>query len=388
MSATLPALEPVAIVGHAMLAPGLFSWADFREGRSAVDYLDGEFPVHVGARVPFDPPMPSDWPYAMAPRALGLVLEALNRLDYDKERRYGLVLGLPSQLSESPYVEHSLVHRDNPEAMAATLGFADGFPLDFTANQIGQVGPRLRLDSACATGNDALIVAHQWLRAGVVDDVLVCCGSAMLNPVATALFRNLRALNETRDLEASCPFDLRRRGFVMGEGAAAVWLSNDPDLPAKGWLCGYGQSMNADKFVDLPSEPVQMLAACRGALGPLKDVAYVSAHGTATRANDRVETRLHHMLFEGRARQVPLSSLKSMIGHCLGAAALIEAIVCLEALAEQVAPPTINLNRPDPDCDLDYVAGTARKIEGNFALSNAFAFGGHNSSVLFAGERP
>lgn len=384
----IPGLKPVGVVGYAMVIPGLLGWEDLRGGSSAVQFLQGEFPVPTGAPVPLEVTPPRDWPFALMPRALGLALAALGRLDFDPGRRYGMVLGMPNLFSETPYLEHVLAHREKPAAMEALLGFSFDFPLNFLAESAGCRGPRLRVDSACATGNDALIIASQWISAGVVDDVLVLAASAMLNPVGLALFHNLQALSPARDLAASCPFDRRRRGFVMGEGAAAMWLSKDAGLEALGFLCGYGQSMNADKFIDLPDDLEAMESACRAALGSLERVAYVSAHGTGTLSNDAKETQLHHRLFGADAQKVPLSSVKSMIGHCLGVAALIEAIICLEALRSRMAPPTINLKQPDPACDLNYVALEAQAIQGNFALSNAFAFGGQNSSILLARERP
>ena len=381
-------MDPVAFVDSATILPGLMRWPDLREGTSAVRMLEGEYPVAVGAPVPLAPIIPSDWPFPVMPRALGLAREALMALELDPNRSYALVLGLPNLYSETAYLEPTLVHRHEPEHMARLIGFAHDFPMNYLADLLPGCGPRLRVDAACATGNDALIVAHQWLSAGVVDNVVVVAASAMLNPVGLALFNNLQALNDRPDLEASCPFDARRRGFVMGEGAAAAWLTRDSELNARGYLCGYGQSMNAHKFVDLPEDIGPMAAACRAALGPLREVAYISAHGTATPINDAAETRLYKDLFGHRAAKIPISSIKSMIGHCLGAAALIEAITCLHALEEQMAPPTINLHVTDPACDLDYVANRACAIEGNFALSNAFAFGGHNSSILLSRERP
>ncbi|MDJ0839794.1 MAG: beta-ketoacyl-[acyl-carrier-protein] synthase family protein [Acidobacteriota bacterium] len=372
--------KPIAIVDGAMICPGLLEWEDFREGRSAVRRIDDDFPVRIGAPVPLED--------TDRPRGCMLALEALNKLAYDPARRYGLVLGLPSQLSETDYVECALVHRDNPGGMKAALPFCDQEPLSLIAAAIPIAGPRMRLDSACATGNDALIAAAHWLRAGLVDDVLVVCASAMLNPVGTALFRNLKALNDSDDTTSSRPFDLDRRGFVMGEGAAAAWLSNHPPHRPKGLLCGFGQSMNAAGFTDLPEDGAAMEAACRQALGPVEKPAYISAHGTSTQINDAAETRLYRTIFKKHADHIPVSSIKSMIGHTLGAASLIEALVCLDALREQTAPPTINLHRPDPLCDLNYAANKKQPIAGNFALSNAFAFGGHNSCVLLARERP
>jgi len=372
----------VAIVSGAMLCPGLLGWPELREGRSAVRALDDGFPVPVGAPVPIATMVPEDWPFPVMPRGLALASEALSRLELDPERRYGLILGLPSLLSETEYVEHTLHHREDVAAMTEMLGYDGDLPLTWLSRRLPTAGPRLRVDSACATGNDALITAADWLRAGLVDDCLVVCASAMLNPVGTALFRNLRALSEEDSTAASCPFDLRRRGFVMGEGAAAVWLSRNPPARVLGYLLGQGQSMNAASFTDLPEDQSAMLAACRQALGERESVAYISAHGTGTQVNDAAEARLYRTVFGDRIDAIPVSSIKSMIGHTLGAAALIEALVCLQALGERVAPPTINLHRPDPACALHHVANRPRPIGDGLALSTAFAFGGHNSVVL------
>jgi len=389
-AATGRPLKPVAIAAGSWTLPQCFEWPDLKAGRSAVRPLAGEFAVPMGAPVPLDFDAPDDWAFPLFPRALGLGLHALDRLARDPGRRYGLALGLPNLFAETAYLEHALPGRDEPERMRACLGFSFDFALDYLAKRAGAAGPRLRIDSACATGNDALIAAAQWIESGAVDDCLVVAASAMLNPVGVALFHQLKALNPKRDPEASCPFDARRRGFVMGEGAAAVWLTADPPEAPLGWLCGYGQSLNAEKFVDLPDDLTTMRRACEEALAPLagRAPAYICAHGTGTLVNDRKETQLYRELFASWGAGAPVSSIKSMIGHCLGAASLIEALACLYALADQVAPPTINLSRPDPECDLDYVPWQAAPIDGDFALSNAFAFGGQNSSVLLGRSRP
>ena len=378
-------MNPAKLVQTAMILPGGLTWPDLKAGRSAVRYLPKEWPAAVGAPLDQHPPEPPDWPHGPMPRALNLAVAALRQLNYDPNRHYGLVLGLPSMLAEVEYVERCLQFRNEPAQIAKLNGFSFDFPLSYLASKLN-TGPRLRLDSACASGCDALIVAAQWLQAGPITDVLVIAASAMLNPIGLALFRNLKALNPHSDLKASRPFDRQRRGFVMGEAAAAVWLSSDPTLSAQAFLVGYGQSMNAIHFVDLPDDTTAMEIACRQALGDLDRVAYVSAHGTATRRNDQVETALHERLFQTQTPKVPLSSIKSMVGHCLGAAGLIEAIVCVEALKEQIAPPTIHLS--EPEYDLNYVAQKAQPIQGNFALSNTFAFGGANTSLLFAKEHP
>ena len=376
--------KAVAVADFAWVLPGDFSWSDLLAGRSAVVRLPDEFPVAVGAPCPLEASKPKDWQFGMFPRVMGLAKEALDRLDAKPKGPVGLVLGMPNYHAEFPYLQHVLDKGESPDAMTHVSGYYADAALHYMADRIPHCGPRVRLDAACATGNDCLITAGQWLEAGVISDCLVIAASAMLTPMGLALFKNLKAVNTQDNLEASCPFDRRRRGFVMGEGAAAFWLTTRPEITAKGYLRGYGQRLHAENFIDLPKDIEPMVAACRDALGDAHDIAYVSAHGTATQLNDLRETQLHRELFGQRADQIPLSSVKSMLGHTLGAAALIDAAVCLAALEHQIAPPTINLHEPDPLCDLNYVPNQAQTISGEFALSHAFAFGGQQTSVLFS----
>ena len=141
--------------------------------------------------------------------------------------------------------------------------------------------------------------------------------------------------------------------------------------------------MNAEAFTGMPTDLGAMAAACADALGPVSDVAYISAHGTGTPIGDPCETRLYKQVFGERAQRIPASSLKSMTGHCLGTSSLIETLVTLEALRERTAPPTLNLEEPDPECDLDYVPRTAREMKVRGALCNSLGFGGHNVSLAF-----
>jgi 3-oxoacyl-(acyl-carrier-protein) synthase len=371
--------------------PGGLDASDLLRGASAVTRLGPEHNPGIGAPVTQALAPPADFPYPIVPRALLLALQAAERLEIERGPRYGLVFALSCLHAEPPYLEHMLQHRDEPDRMGAVLAFCSDFPLEYLAARLGATGPRVRIDSACASGSDAVAVAHEWLELGAVEDVIVVAAASMIDPVGLTLFRNLRALSDEDDVTASRPFDRRRRGFVMGEGAAAAWLSSraPPPCDPLGWICGHGRSMNAEAFTGMPTDLGAMAAACADALGPLRDVAYISAHGTGTPIGDPCETRLYKQVFgESAARRIPISSLKSMTGHCLGTSSLIEALVTLEALRERTAPPTLNLEEPDPDCDLDYVPLHPRAIEDGFALSVAFAFGGHNSALLLAREKP
>ena len=383
-------MKSFAVRSHSIVAPGDLTYSDFIAGRSAVVRLPETFPVRVGAPIPEHVCRPRPDAQRIMPRGIALALEACDRLEYDPDAHYGLVLALPTLRAEPEHIERSLDAVQDPSGLIPLLSFFADAPLAHVAKHLGVAGPRVRVDTACASGSDALIFAHQWLESGAVEDVIVVASTAMLNPFAVAGFNNLGALNRDDDLSASRPFDSVRNGFVMGEGAAAMWLSRRPDTTAQGYLSGYGQSMNATHMTGVPNDIGVMLRACTSALScvpsPEKDLAYISAHGTSTRLNDAAEIRVYReLLGEGRA-SVPISSLKSMIGHCLGASSLIEACVCMDVLTHGTAPPTINLQDPEPESGLDFVPNESREVSGDFVLSNAFGFGGHNSSLLFSRE--
>lgn len=376
--------KPVAVANYAWVLPGDLTWENLLAGVSAVRSLPVDFPVKVGAPFSGNVTVPPEWGHANMPRAIGLAWEAFSRLDAQMGPKPGLVLGLPNYNSEEIYLEKACKQGLDSAAMATLSAYHGDAALTFFAERIPGCGPRIRVDSACATGNESLIVAHQWLASGVITDCIVLAASAMLSPVGLALFKNLKALSTLDSLDASCPFDARRRGFVMGEGAAAFWLTTRQEVHHRAYIIGYGHRLVAENFIDLPEDLRGMREACTEALGNHSEVAYVCAHGTGTQLNDLRETELHRALFGKKAQGIPLSSVKSMIGHTLGAAALINAGVCVSALENQMAPPTINHSVPDPNCDLNYVPNTAQSIKGSLALSNAFAFGGQHTSVLFA----
>lgn len=377
-------IPSIAFRAASWLLPGDFDWPDLLAGRCAIEKLSGEFPVARGAAFPGDlPTKTADG--TLMPRGLALALAAVQKMRLPDASRFGLILGLPSLHSETDYMEHILDHGHNSAAMAHVAAFDRDAPLRMLAECVDLRGPMLRIDGACATGNDCLITAKSWLEQGLVDDVLVVAASAMLSPVGTALFHHLKALHAADDPFASCPFDARRRGFVMGEGSACVWLSRGEFDHALGYLCGTGQSMNAGHLVDLPEDLSSLKQAVEQARQGHTPV-YVSAHGTATWNNDLRETQLQKAIYGDGARDIPISSIKSMLGHCLAASSLIEAIATLYALRDGMAPPTIHLEEPDPDCDLNYVANKAQPIAQGVALSHAFAFGGQNSVIMLAKE--
>lgn len=259
---------------------------------------------------------------------------------------------------------------------------------------IGAMGPSFSIASACASSNEAIGIAWLMLRAGMLDAVVAGGAEATVSRVGIAAFDRTGALsqrNEDHHLTPA-PFDRNRDGLVMGEGAAALILETESHARERGAeilaeVAGYGAS--ADAFhVTAPRDDgrggaLAITLALRTAGAGPGDVDYINAHGTGTVLNDLSETRAIKVAMGEHAYRVPVSSTKSMTGHMMGATSALEAVFCIQAIREGVVPPTAHLHTPDPDCDLDYVPLTARKLQVRLALSNAFGFGGHNSVVAF-----
>jgi 3-oxoacyl-[acyl-carrier-protein] synthase II len=254
----------------------------------------------------------------------------------------------------------------------------------------GLRGPSIAVTTACASGANALGCALRMLQCGEADAVLAGGSEAALTPLARAAFGALDALSPSG---VSRPFDVRRDGFVMGEGAAVLVLERAGDAAERGarvlgTLKGYGASSDAYHLTapreDGEGQAAAMSAAMADAGVDAGEIDYVNAHGTTTPLNDRAETHAIKLALGRRATQIPVSSTKSVIGHLLGAAGAVEAVATLLALRDRIVPPTLGLTEPEEGLDLDYVPGTARplQVDGDrpaLALSNSFGFGGHNA---------
>jgi 3-oxoacyl-[acyl-carrier-protein] synthase II len=262
------------------------------------------------------------------------------------------------------------------------------------AIELGARGPNFGVVSACATGTHALGEAAHAIRRGDVD-VMVAGGSeAAITPFAYASFCAMKAMSTRNDepRRASRPFDRGRDGFVMGEGAGVLVLESLEHARARGAriyceLAGYAATCDAYHITQPDPEGKGLSMAMRRALAAAglepSAIDYINAHGTSTPYNDKFETLAIKRVFGEHARRVAISSTKSMTGHLLGAAGGIESVICVRALTAQAIPPTINLDDPDPDCDLDYVPGHAREVRLRAVLSNNLGFGGQNSSIVF-----
>jgi 3-oxoacyl-[acyl-carrier-protein] synthase II len=258
--------------------------------------------------------------------------------------------------------------------------------------QTGAKGPNSSAVSACATGTHSIGDAMKILQRGDADVMMAGGTESTITPMAVAGFNALQALSTRNDEpeKASRPFDKDRDGFVMGEGAGVLILETLDHALARGAniiaeVAGYGMSGDAYHLTSPAPEGEgatrAMLRAIKDAGLQPEDIDYINAHGTSTELNDKFETLAIKNAFGDHARKLAISSSKSMFGHLLGAAGGVEAIATALALKEQILPPTINYETPDPECDLDYVPNEARKAPVRAALSNSLGFGGHNATI-------
>jgi 3-oxoacyl-[acyl-carrier-protein] synthase II len=258
--------------------------------------------------------------------------------------------------------------------------------------RLGALGPSLSPVTACSIGNSSIGEAFNTIRNGEADIIFAGGTEAAITQLSLASFGNAKALSiNTEPTSSSRPFDAKRDGFVMSEGAGILVLESlehavKRNAPILCEIIGYGASSDAYHMVATHPEGRGAFLAMRNALNraeiALQDVDVISAHATSTPLGDQSETLAIKKLFGEHAYKIPVTANKSMLGHMLGAAGGVEAIALVKSLQEGIIPPTINLTQPDPDCDLDYVSEGARKKELNIGISNSFGFGGHNSAIV------
>jgi 3-oxoacyl-[acyl-carrier-protein] synthase II len=330
--------------------------------------------------------------------------EALAQAGWESELPYdplrtGCVISTGIGGIETVETQHDVM-RDRGAKMVSPLGIPQYMPNAAAAAvsmRHGLQGQMYGVVSACSGGGHAIGSALRMIQYGDADAVLAGGAEATLTAFGYACFSSMQALSPTG---ISRPFDARRDGFVMGEGGAVLVLEEADAARARGAtilgeVSGYGSTSDAYHLTapepsGVPAARAITLALTDADLTP-QDVSYVNAHGTSTQLNDAAETAaLKLALGEARAKEIPISSTKSAIGHLLGAAGAVEAVATLQALRERLIPPTLNLEVPDPELDLDYVPGSARALVAAnggapVAISNSFAFGGHNVALVFRG---
>jgi 3-oxoacyl-[acyl-carrier-protein] synthase II len=278
----------------------------------------------------------------------------------------------------SPFIANAL-----PDVSAAQVAIA-----------LGARGPSMAIVSACASGGQAIGEATEMIRRGAADVMIAGGSEAVIVPLVMAAFGAMRALTPENDKpEQACkPFDRHRNGFVLSEGAAVLILEESEHALARGArpyaeVIGYASGNDAYHMA-MPAEEgvgiarVMSVALADANIGPTQ-VDYINAHGTGTIPNDKYESAAIRSVFGEYAYRVPISSTKSMMGHMMGAAGAAEAIIAILTIVRGLIPPTINLQTPDPECDLDYVPLTARKAKVRVALSNSIGLGGHNTTLVF-----
>jgi 3-oxoacyl-[acyl-carrier-protein] synthase II len=266
-------------------------------------------------------------------------------------------------------------------------------PAAHIASLAGARGPTRSCLTACAASTQATGEATMLIRRGDADVIIAGGAHSMIHPLGLTGFNRLTALSTRNDSPetASRPFSASRDGFILGEGAAMLILESlssakkrNAEILAE--VIGYGSSSDAFRVTDMHEQgrgPIQAMNAALGDAGiSYKDVDYISTHGTSTMENDSIETKAIKAIFKEEARNIPASSVKSMMGHLIGAAGAAEMITCVLAIRDNIVPPTMNLNDPDPELDLDYVPNKPRKMRVDIAMNESFGFGGQNNVVI------
>jgi 3-oxoacyl-[acyl-carrier-protein] synthase II len=385
-------------------------WQSLLAGKSGVDYITSfdttSFAVKFAAEVKgFDigqyisrreaHRMDRFTQFAVVASIEAMTMSGLNLANGAAEQA-GVVMGNSVCGLRSVCRELAVLEREGPRRISPIL--APTMTSDAAGVQIalmfGMKGPNFSVSSACSSGNDAIGQAFLLIRHGEADVVIAGGTESPVGPIAIAAFSAARALSTRNDdpQRACRPFDVGRDGFVMGEGAGMLVLESldhalkrDAHILAE--LAAYSATNDAFHLTQPSPDGEGAIRAMRAALekaglGP-GDIDYINAHGTSTLLNDRVETLAIKSVFGPAAHRIPVSGTKSMTGHLLGATGAIEAATCVMVINHGIIPPTVNLDHPDPECDLDYVPHQARAAIVNAAMSNSFAFGGHNSVLVF-----
>lgn len=395
---------PVVITGVGAATPLGSDFATFsanllagKSAAAAVTDVRAGVEVRLPVCLAADPPVPQNWDAAAfqaLPRSEQFVLWCATSaladagyLNHEQGLRIGLVLGSGGELLRRWEGNWADGGRE------VFSGTTDSPTLAENAmRQLKLNGPSTTIAAACASANYAIAQARQWIELGLCD-VCLAGGAETVTPICRSAFNNLRALSRRADepTKASRPFDSGRDGFVMGEGAAMLVLESAERARRRNArvyaeVAGFGASSDAFHMIIPSSDPAPAAAAMQAALDDAgiapHDVNYVNAHATSTPVGDKGEAKALKMVFGDSLRNLPVSSTKSMTGHLLSAAAAVEALACLAAIEQQRIPPTINLDTPDPECDLCHVPHHAIDRPVSIAISNSFGFGGSNTTLV------
>ncbi len=406
--------QRVVVTGMGAISPvGLDcreTFAGLVEGRSGIARITAFDPSALSCQIAgevkgFDPTRYMDRKMARrigryAQFSIAATREALAQsgLDLAKEDPARIACIVSSAIADFPMVEDEM-HKIFAQGKRSISPFtvprvSTSMAAGNIALEFGLTGVSYSLSSACATGSHSIANAMMLLKLGMADVVLAGGAESAICDTFVSSYIAMRALSSRNDepQRASRPFDLDRDGFVIAEGCGVLVLetlerAQQRGAPILAELVGTG--LTCDAFHITSAHPdgkgaaQAMTTALQSARLNIEEVDYINAHGTSTEVNDSIETKAIKTVFGDHARQVPVSSTKSMTGHAIGAAGALEAVACIMALNANVIPPTINLDNPDPACDLDYVPHHAREKSLKVVMSNSFAFGGQNSVLIF-----
>lgn len=391
------------------------TWQGLISGHSGIGLITQfdttDYPVKIGGEAKgFDPSVaiePREARHMARPVQFAVVAasEAVKQsgveITPDNAERVGVILGTGAGGMELLLQQYDVMKARGPRRLSPF--FVPNFIVDAGSGHLaihfGAQGPNMALVSACATGGHAVGEASEIIRRDDADVMIAGGAEHSMIPLMYAGFISMRALAEDNEHpeEASRPFDLHRKGFVLSEGSAVLVLEELEHALARGAtpiveVIGSANGNDAFHMANQPEGGVGARRVMRSALRKAgiqpEEVDYINAHGTGTQVNDRAETAAIKDVFGEHARKLAVSSTKSMIGHMMGAAGSIEALACVKTVETGCVPPTINYNTPDPACDLDYVPNEARSREVNVAMSNSLGLGGHNSCLLFRKYQP
>ncbi len=387
------------------------TWQGLKNGRSGIDFITlfdaQDFNVKIAAEAKsFDPlqyldPTTAKYSDRFTQMAVGASLQAIEdaKLTINDDNKYsiGILIGSGIGGLGTLTTQFSVLDKRGPARVSPHV-----VPMMIADNASSRVsiitrimGPNLSLVSSCSTGTDAIGIAYKMIKHGEIKAMVVGGADAAVTPIGVAGFSQAGALTRNPDpATASRPFDSNRDGFVIGEGSAILVIESLSYALSRGAriiaeIIGYGATSDANHITQPAESGESAVKAIQLALADsgCETVDYISAHGTSTPLNDLSETRAIKKAFGKKAFDIPASSIKSMVGHMLGSAGALEAVVCCKTIQEGILPPTINYNNPDPECDLDYVPNKARSQEVNITISNSFGFGGHNSVLAISKYR-
>jgi 3-oxoacyl-[acyl-carrier-protein] synthase II len=386
------------------------TWKALCEGRSGVgpitSYDTSRFRVHFGAEIKnFDPTRYMERKeirrndpyahYAVAAMRQALVQSGLQIRDENADD-VGVYIGSGIGGLTTIHEQFEVLFKKGPERISpyfATMIIVDSAP-GLVSILTGAKGPNWATVAACATSSNSIGEAWETIRRGDAKAMIAGGAEKGTTPASMAAFDNMHAISRRNDdpQGASRPFDATRDGFVMGDGAGIMILEELEFAQARGAtilaeIVGYGSTADAHHVTEPAPEGQGLVRAIRRAMQKAglrpEQIDYINAHGTSTPFNDRMETQAIKQFFREYAYRIPISSTKSMMGHTMGASGGIEAVICVMTILTGVIPPTINLQHPDPECDLDYVPNKARQATVDVAISNSMGFGGHNACLVF-----